>query len=186
MNDYDLRVSMLLPVGEASDFYTNIEVTIVLGDEVVGKIDAQLFHVRQMAEYGRHPFEAFDSVSGQTCEAYEELDKRKMLFAYDTILYISEVFVEKAHRGHSLGRDACIRLFQALGNSQTLAVLLPRPSELRGEKQDTPEAWKHAERQLRKYWRGVGFRALGRSNHYIMPGTMIEVIDTFLEPLSTS
>lgn len=185
------------PDGEPSEFVSEYDGEVVCYDEVtgepttVGRLRAHKVHAGLASDVGESLFEVCDCHSGelhalQTLiykpHSYEfrgGLQRRFHAFEPD-LLVLDWVVLDPRWRGLRLGLLVVRKLVDLLGGGCGLTVseiapLRPDAHEyLRVPREWLPERSTDAERRragasLRGYFRGMGFRRLGRTPVYVLP-----------------
>jgi hypothetical protein len=149
------------------------------GEQIVGELRVVMLDVWRAAEEGIDLWDAADAADGDmealVSTFFEDGELRASVlhglhFASNhNLLYIDRVEINEEYRGNGLALAAIDRAIQILGEGCGYAAIKPLPLQFVGKvSKSDPKAVKGATTKLRKHYRRMGFRNLGRSNFMAM------------------
>jgi GNAT superfamily N-acetyltransferase len=186
----DFEVSLSQHDGDPSDFITIYHGNIIGimdndREHKIGKIILYMVERGRALNDGESLFDVMDCLDGDSCDCFanlfdhetEELkpDVEKLLsedraFQSDMML-IERLELNREYRGQGMGKQIALRAIQKFGGNCSVITCVPVPLQFTGlgPRDKEPVGKRFAQQQVRKFWEGVGFVRLPRSDYYIWP-----------------
>ena len=187
----DFEVSLSQHDGDPSDFITVYHGDIIgmTDDETeckIGKIILYLVERGRALNDRESLFDVMDCLDGDSCDCFanlfdheteelkpavERLLSENRAFQSD-IMLIERLELGSEYRGQGMGKQIALRTIQKFGENCGVITCVPVPLQFTGlgPRDREPKGKRFAQQQVRKFWEGVGFVRLPRSDYYIWPG----------------
>jgi GNAT superfamily N-acetyltransferase len=186
----DFEVSLSQHEGDPSDFITVYHGDIIgmMDDDrerKIGKIILYLVERGRALNDGESLFDVMDCLDGDSCDCFanlfdheteelkpevERLLSENRAFQSDMML-IERLELDPDYRGQEMGKKIALRAIQKFGDNCGVITCLPVPLQFTGlgPRDKEPKGKRLAQQRIRKFWEGVGFVRLPRSDYYIWP-----------------
>lgn len=183
MSDFDIHCQTTVPLSSyesPDDFVVEITGTVRHEGEPIGEFRLLKVLLGLACNYGENIFDIFDSHSRELCEIYEtlfdpetgdireEIDEQFQCLGSD-LLIIDSIVLSPKWRGIRLGLLALRKLIDLHEGDCCLVVCRPYPLE----DADTPERRRAGRVKLRRYFKRLGFRRIGRTPFYGLSTTRV-------------
>jgi len=183
MGDFDILCQTTVPLSsynEPDDFVVKYRATIQHDGEPIGEAVLYKVLLGLACNYGQHPFDIFDAHSDNLLAYYEAVfdpetgDIREVIddqfeCTGSDLLIVDSIVLERKWRGLKLGLLALRRLIDLHETECRLVVCQPYPLE----NADTPVERREGKVKLRRYFKNLGFRRIGRTDFYGLSTTHI-------------
>jgi GNAT superfamily N-acetyltransferase len=186
----DFEVSLSQYEGDPSDYIAVYqgEVIGMMDDDSerkIGNVVIYLVERGRVLNEGISLFEVMDCLDGDSCDCFanlfdqeseqlkpevERLLSENRAFQND-IMLIERLELKPEYRGQGLGKEIASRVIQKFGQNSSVIACVPVPLQFTGlgPGDKEPKGNRLAQQRVRKFWDGVGFVRVPRSDYYIWP-----------------
>jgi GNAT superfamily N-acetyltransferase len=173
---------------DPSNYILQHEGDIVAGsgpddERIIGHISVDIVERERAILDGESLWQVMDCLSGDTADCFESLFTVKMEHLKQSVIsrrsahredlpnlmLINRLELDADVRGQGIGKQVADQVVERLGKSCEVIVCCPFPLQFSGKgKVNSPE-FKAARDKVRRFWSGVGFEPIPRTNYFIWP-----------------
>jgi GNAT superfamily N-acetyltransferase len=193
MSKLDLLRLHIVPQIEADDddpsnYILQHEGDIIAGSDpdeerIIGHISVDIVQRERANLDGQSLWQVMDCLSGDTADCFESLFtlqreelkqsviSRRSAYREDlpNLMLINRLELDADVRGRGIGKQVVDQVVERLGKRCEVIVCCPFPLQFIGKGiVDSPE-FKAAWNKVRRFWLGVGFERIPRTNYFIWP-----------------